>query len=236
MVPVMVRMKAVVAALVLATATVGCNNDRRGTERWATTENTNVKIDWDKVYEAYKQANGPEDLERRINEIYEGDEVISIAVKDNDAKVQVVTGFFDKNGDGAVDEAEKIFTIQREITGDGSGQYQTQGYGPYYGYHSPMMSLVSGMLLGSMISSAFSPRYVPVYTQPYTTSSARRGALHSERSSYRAQNPSRFQGKASSTGRSYGNPGRGSRPSGRPSGGGRFGLRRQRTVRPERIA
>ena len=30
----------------------GCSSDREATERWATTENTNVKIDWDKVNEA----------------------------------------------------------------------------------------------------------------------------------------------------------------------------------------
>ncbi len=81
---------------VLSAGVVGCSSDE-GTERWAATENTNVKIDWDKVNEAYKAAEGPEDLEKRINEIYEGDEVISVHVQDTDAKTQVVTGFFDKN-------------------------------------------------------------------------------------------------------------------------------------------
>jgi len=231
------HMKVLAVTLALAALpAVACTNDR-GNDRWATTENTNVKIDWDKVNEAYKQAEGPADLERRINEIYEGDEVISIAVQDQDAKTQVVTGFFDKNSNGTVEDGEKVFSIQRDVTGEGQAQYQTMGYGPYYGYHSPVMSLVSGMLLGSMISHAFSPTYVPVYTRPYTTNAARRGEIHGERSTYRAANPARFQGKPSGTGRSYGNPGRrtGGSP-GRSVGGGRFGLtRRPGAPRPARL-
>ncbi|MBS1121984.1 MAG: hypothetical protein H6Q90_4212, partial [Deltaproteobacteria bacterium] len=145
--------KSKVLAAILTTTMIlgaGCKSES-GDDRWATTENTNVKIDWDKVNDAYKSAEGPEDLERRINEIYEGDEVISVAVKDEDAKTQVVTGFFDKNQSGSVDEGEKIFTIKRDLTAEGQGQYQTMGYGSYYGYSSPMMSIASGMILGSML-------------------------------------------------------------------------------------
>lgn len=223
------------AGSVIAAGAAGCNSDRSGTDRWATTENTNVQIDWDKVNEAYKLAEGPEDLERRINEIYEGDEVISIAVVDTDAKTQTVTGFFDKNQSGNVDEGEKIFTIQRQITGDGQGQMQTTGYGAYAGYHSPMLSIVTGMMLGSMLSNAFSPRYVPMYTTPYTTSASRAGSIASARQSYRQANPSRFSKPSRTTGRSWGGS-TGRSGGGGFRGGGRFGLARQgRTVRAERL-
>ncbi len=222
----MAKSKLLAAFLSVSLAgSVGACSDREGIDRWATTENTNVDIDWDKVNEAYKTADGPEDLEKKINEIYEGDEIISVSVKDESAKVQVVTGFFDKNKSGAIDEGEKIFTIKRDLTDGDKGQYQTQGYGYYGGYHSPMMSIVSGMVLGSMLSSAFSPRYVPMYTQPYTTSAARASSINGTRSSYRASNPDKFS-KSSRTGRSYGG---GSRPTSRPSsvprsrGGGFFG-------------
>src|SRR5690606_3381510 len=116
------KTKLLVAALALAVpmATTACAPDTERVERWATTENTNVKIDWDKVNQAYRDANGPEDLERRINEIYEGDEIISISVKDEDDKTQLVTGFFDKNKSGNVDEGEQIFTIKREPTAEGA--------------------------------------------------------------------------------------------------------------------
>lgn len=218
------RLMAAVLAGTLLGGTAACMDRKETRDRWATTENTNVKIDWDKVNEAYKAANGPEDLEKRVNEIYEGDEIISVAVHDVDAKTQVVTGFFDKNVDGKVDEPEKIFTIQRTLTGEGTGQYQTQGYGHYAGYHSPMLSIATGMLMGSMMASMFMPSYVPVYTQPYTTNSARHADLRNQRAGYRAANPERFA-KPSRTGRSYGGTSgtRSSPP--RVRGGGRFGGR-----------
>ncbi len=219
------KTKLLAAALALAVpfATTACAPDTDKVERWATTENTNVKIDWDKVNQAYRDANGPEDLEKRINEIYEGDEIISIAVKDENDKTQVVTGFFDKNQSGSVDDGEQIFTIKREPTGEGA-QYQTTGYGAYAGYHSPFFSIASGMLMGAMLSSMFMPTYTPMI---YTTNAARIGALQSHRSSYRAANPQRF-GPRSKSGRSYGGKSTGtSRPSGGGRrGGGGFGVKR----------
>lgn len=234
------KVKLLAAALSLSIVSMGATgcNDDRNTDRWATTENTNVKIDWDKVNEAYKAADGPEDLEKRINEIYEGDEIISISVKDEDDKTQVVTGFFDKNTNGMVDEPEKIFTIKREPTGEGKAQYQTTGYGAYYGYHSPFMGIASGMMLGMMMSNMWSPGYAPMYRGAgYTTSPSRAGAISQSRSSHRAANPTKYQ--RSQSGRSYNRPSSGSRPSGRSGGrmgGGRFGLARAgRTVRPQRL-
>ena len=220
-----------IAALPLGVASVGCNASgpsAERNERWATTENTNVAIDWDKVNEAYKLAEGPEDFERRVNEIYGGSEIISVSVADLDDKTQLVTGFFDKNANGAVDEAEKIFTIRRQLTNESSAQYQTVGYGPYYGYHSPFLSIASGMMMGSMMSRMFTPGYVPMYQQPYTTSGARIAEVHQSRSSYRAANPSQFQ--RSQSGRTYNRPstttrttkGAGASPGFR--GGGKFGV------------
>jgi hypothetical protein len=203
----------------------GCRDDDRGTDRWATTANTNVAIDWNKVNDAYRHANGPEDLEKKLNEIYEGDEVISVHVQDLDDKTQLVTGFFDRDKSGTVEEPEKIFTIRREINA-GKAQYQTQGYGHYAGYHSPMFDIASGMLMGAMLSSVFMPSYVPVYTRPYTTHPQRISSITSARSSYRAQNPTRFS-KPSRSGRTYGGgKSGGSVP--RSRGGSRFGVRRTR--------
>jgi hypothetical protein len=214
-------------SLIAAASGTGCSDDRP--QRWATTENTSVKIDWDKVNQAYKEANGPEDLEKRINEIYEGDEVISVSVKDEDDKTQVVTGFFDKDKDGKVSDAEKIFTIKRDLKGS-EAQYQTHGHGAYYGYTSPMFSIASGMLMGAMLSNMFMPSYAPMYRQPYTTSAARTAQLSQQRSSYRAQNPQRFS-KPSQTGRSYGGTGGGGKAVGGSRGGSRFGVgRRGRAV------
>src|SRR5690606_23625212 len=126
---------------------------------------------------------------------------ISVSVADEGADAQVVTGFFDKNANGAVEDAEKVFTIRREMTSETEGRYQTMGYGPYYGYHSPFLGIASGMMLGSMMSRAFMPGYAPMYTQPYTTSPARAGSIAQSRSAYRAANPSKFQN--SKSGRTY---------------------------------
>lgn len=228
-------MASVLLSAVLGGSMIGCGDERRGNDRWATTENTNVEIDWDKVNEAYKQAEGPADLERRINEIYEGDEIISVHVQDVDDKTQVVTGFFDKNTDGQIADAEKVFTITRKITGEGQAEAHTQGYGYYAGYHSPVMSIMTGMLLGSMVSSMFTPGYAPMYSRAYVTSPQRYSELHSQRSGYRASNPSRFS-KPSQTGRKYGGSTfRGGSP-GRSRGGGRFGIRRAAGApRPTRL-
>jgi hypothetical protein len=201
----------------------GCGSSDEGNERWAATSNTNVKIDWDKVNEAYKAADGPEDLEKRLNEIYEGDEIISVHVQDTDNKTQVVTGFFDKDSSGTVEETEKIFTIRRELK-DGNAQYQTSGHGYYAGYHSPFMGIASGMLMGAMMSSMFMPSYVPVYSRPYTTSQSRVSNIHGTRSSYRAANPARFS-RSSQSGRSYGG-GKSTGGTSRSRGGSRFGVAR----------
>lgn len=220
-----------IATLAIALLPLGaCLSGDKGTERWATTENTNVKIDWDKVNEAYKAADGPDDFEKRVNEIYEGDEVISVSVQDLEGNNQVVTGFFDKDKSGTVEEGEKVFTIKRSVTGEGTGQYQTQGHGAYGYYHSPMMSIFTGMMMGSMLSNAFRPNYVPVYREPYTTPASRVGELRGSRNAYRASNPARFSPRASGSSRSYGS--RPARPfGGGRSGGGRFGIRRREGAR-----
>lgn len=217
------------AATVGAASVTACGGPQ-GNERWVATENTNVEIDWDALNQAYKDAEGPEDFERRVNEIYTGEEIISVSVKDLDDKTQVVTGFFDKDENGEVVEDEKVFTIQRDIVDPNKAQYAISGHGAYGYYHSPMWDIASGMLMGSMLSRMFMPGYSPMYTTPYTTSPAARGALASQRSSYRAANPGKFA--KSSSGRSYGSKGGawgsgGSRSSGGGrSGGGRFGVRR----------
>ncbi|HLL22175.1 MAG TPA: hypothetical protein VK427_08585 [Kofleriaceae bacterium] len=218
------RLLATVLGVSLALGPVACSSsEEESTDRWAATANTNVKIDWDKVNDAYKNAEGPEDLEKRLNEIYEGDEIISVHVQDLDDKTQVVTGFFDKDSSGTVEDPEKIFTIRRELK-DGSAQYQTQGHGHYAGYHSPFFSIASGMLMGAMLSSMFMPSYSPMYRQPYTTSQSRVSGLHNARSSYRAANPDRFQ-RRSQSGRSYGG-GKSTGGTSRSRGGSRFGVRR----------
>jgi hypothetical protein len=228
-----------VLAGALVVAVPACGDSK--TDRWVTTEDARVDIDWDAVGQAYRDAEGPEDFERRVNEIYAGDEVISVAVQDVDASTQEVTGFFDHDEDGRVSDTEKVFTIKREIASENAGNYQIHGAGPYAGYHSPIFDIAAGMLLGSMISRAFMPGYSPVYTQPYVTPPARRGDLVAQRNTYRSQNPDKFRaGQRSRSGREYGRRGGGfgggqAPTRSMPRGGGRFGLTRPVTRRVVRL-
>jgi hypothetical protein len=226
-----------------AVALAGCSRDE-GNERWAATANTTVDIDWDKVQEAYRTAEGPQDFETKVNEIYTGDELISVSVQDKDEKTQEVTGFFDHNSNGQVEDAEKIFVITRGVVNEGQAQYAVQGYGHYGGYHhTSMWDIAGGVMIGSMLANALMPGYRPMYGTPYTTSPTRLGQINSYRSDYRAKNPSRFPARASGSGRTYGNTGRswgsgGSRSTGgRVGGGGRFGVdsRRRREKRVVRL-
>lgn len=225
---------ALTAALALP---VGCNGtSARGNDRWVTTNDTTVDIDWDAVAEAYKTAEGPEDFEKRVNEIYTGPEVVSIGVHDLDAKNQEVTGFFDRNTNGSVEDGEKVFTIRREITGEDEGRYRIEGHNRYGSYRSPFWDVAAGMVVGSMISRAFMPSYRPMYTQPYYTPPQRRSTLASHRDSYRKSDPGKFSkpGTKSRSGRNYGRGGGNfdksrtrttprPRSSPRPRMGGRFG-------------
>ena len=192
----------IVSALAIALAMPACGSGSNTNDRWVATQNSAVDIDWDAIGKAYQEAEGPEDFEQKVNEIYTGDEVISVSVRDEDAKTQIVTGFFDKDNNGQVADAEKIFELRRDIVDESNAQMQFQGYGPYHSYHSPMWNIATGMMMGHMLSRAFSPSYAPMYRQPYTTSVARQQSLTTHRNSYRQANPTRFQQKSKS-GRTY---------------------------------
>lgn len=228
-----VATRPLVAALVAAVTVAGVSGCQQGPsrDRWVVTEDARVDIDWDAINTAYREAEGPEDFERRVNEIYGGDDVISVAVQDLDDRSQVVTGFFDNDGDGRAGESEKVFSIKRDVVGEGAAQYQINGAGHYASYHSPMWDIAAGMMLGSFLSNMFMPGYRAMYMVPYGTSMARRGELMAHRDSYRAANPSKFPSKSSTSGRSYGSRGSawGSGGSGSSSGsrrrGGGFGTR-----------
>jgi hypothetical protein len=225
------RVWGVAIATAIVASVPACGSGSTGQDRWVVTENAAVEIDWDAISVAYREAEGPEDFERRVNEIYMGDEVISVAVRDVDAKTQEVSGFFDRNTNGKEEDGEKVFSIRRDIVSDQEAQVQIQGYGSYAGYHSPIFPIMTGMMLGSMMSRAFSPGYVPMYTTPYVTNPSRYNAIAANRSAYRQANPDKVSAaKASKSGRAYGSKGNGfgggrATPSRAPRsrGGARFG-------------
>src|SRR4051794_4039304 len=98
------------AKLLAAALAVSACGSQSESERWpdsatlARSDHTTVYIDFDKINEAYRTASGPDDFKQRVNEIYGGKEVISIAIDDHAAPVQIVTAFVDRNKNEAVDD------------------------------------------------------------------------------------------------------------------------------------
>lgn len=150
-------------------------------QAWGTGDygkSSGLKLDVDAVQKAFQEASGPEDFEKRINEIYTGSEVLSIFVESPSETKQNVTIYIDNQPqDGQMQEAEKVITFNRNIdSGNKQAQYNMTGYGPY-GYYSTTSPLTY-MLAGMMISSWLMPR-------PYYTPVSRVSSLRQQRNSYR---------------------------------------------------
>src|SRR6476620_3086803 len=106
-----VKARLVASVLACAVPIAGCasSQSENVVEPWQETPvpeegagTTSAKIDFDAVNKAYQSASSPEDFEQKVNEIYTGDEIISVAVQDQDSQTQLVTGFIDKNQNGVV--------------------------------------------------------------------------------------------------------------------------------------
>ena len=83
--------------------------------------------------EAYRDASGPGDFEKKVNALYDGSEAISVYIQDSGPKTQNVIGYFDNNEDGKVSEDEKVFSINRVLDGE-NANYAAQGYNSYSGF------------------------------------------------------------------------------------------------------
>lgn len=150
---------------------------------WVETDGAAGRINLDDVQQAYRDAYGEggfnvQQFEQRVNEIYEGDNLVLIqGVRDGDT--YTVTGWEDLNTDQQVVDGQddKLFTITQELK-DGGG-YTTQGYGAngYYNSFSPFGGFFTGLLIGNLLSGGFGGGYV--------TPASRYDDLRSSRASYR---------------------------------------------------
>jgi hypothetical protein len=150
---------------------------------WVESDGANGLINLDDVQQAYRDAYSAEGFnvetfEKRVNEIFEGDNVVLVEVQ-RDGDNAMISGWEDLNGDKALDQAadDKLFTITQELK-DG-GTYTTQGHGANGYYHSsnPFGGFFTGLLIGNLLSGGFGNRYV--------TPSARYDDLSASRSAYR---------------------------------------------------
>jgi uncharacterized membrane protein YgcG len=219
----------IISLLGILIVALGCSN--KSSDRWVTTENTMIEMDWDKLMEAYRTADGPTDFEEKANEVYPGSEIIRISVQDKDARNQEVIGFIDANSDGKVQEKERVFSINRTIGDEyNRANYSVNGYGHYSHYHhTGMWDIAGGVIVGSMIANAMRPNYSPRYSRPYVTPQSRVSTLRTHRDTFRKNNPSFKTGRSGGTwgGRS-GSSSSTRRSGSSSSGGSSYGIRQRR--------
>ena len=150
-------------------------------DEWAATDGAAGRINLDEVQKAFKKSGSPTEFERRVNEIYEGDQVILIR-SSQDGEALVLEGFEDLNKNGTIDDTDDdvLFSIVKqnnnhELRGHGANGYYRSSFGP-------------GNFLFTylIISSLTGPRY-------YSTPRSRAGTIRTNRTNYRGSSGYRTQ-------------------------------------------
>lgn len=168
-----------VALLAISISLGGCSSHSNRVEHYrsrsAQVEGESAKINLDEVQKAFWESKGKDskdfdgwmqNFEKRVNEIYDGNDVVSIDATRENGKL-VVTGYIDKlKQEGYKPGDEKLFSIEQ--TGDPVNNevpYTVNtGYGtPYYvGHHSLLDSpIVQYMLLSHMMGGWGGRYYTP---------------------------------------------------------------------------
>lgn len=151
--------------------------------QWVETDGAAGRINLDDVQQAYRDAYSDKgfevsQFEQRVNEIYEGDNLVLIKVDRQGDQEVVVSGWEDLNADRRLDESQddKLFSITQELRD--SGNYTTQGHGAngYYHQSSPFSGFLPGLFLGYLLSGG---------RNSYVTPFNRYDTIYAGRSSYR---------------------------------------------------
>lgn len=163
----------------ISTSFYNCGGDSN--EEWASGDSARaneLNLNVDDVQKAFKEAKGPEDFEKRVNQIYTGDEIISIYVAKAEQGKQLVTLYIDKDPkDGQVQDKEKILDLSRIVDDNKKeARLYTHGYGPYgyYTGYSPLTYMATGALMYWALS------------RPYYTPVSRYSTIRTNRSAYRS--------------------------------------------------
>ena len=149
-------------------------------EDWAATDGAAGRINLDEVQEAFKKSDSPTEFERRVNEIYEGDNLVLIR-SSRDGDRLLLEGFEDLNGNGAIEDSDDdpLFSIEKggntnELRGHGANGYYRSSFGG------------GDFLFTYLLLSSLGPR-------GYYTTPARAGTLRSGRANYRGASAYRSQ-------------------------------------------
>ena len=150
-------------------------------EQWAETSGKAGQINLEAVENAMKDSSDVSEFEKKVNEIYTGDEMVLIEVK-NEGTEQLVSGYADLNNNLEIDynSDDKLFTFRRWMEGNNT-RYSMRGYGvnSYYYRPYPMSNMLGTYLLVSALTR-------PMYRSPiYHTTVIQRQATRQYRSNYR---------------------------------------------------
>ena len=103
-------------------------------EDWAATDGAAGRINLDEVQKAFKDSGSATEFEKRVNEIYEGDEIVLIKAK-QDGDSTTLEGWEDLNKSKEIDDQDDLlFTIvenndKHEMRGHGSNGYYRSNFG-----------------------------------------------------------------------------------------------------------
>ena len=119
---------------------IGCGGKTSRQQNWIATDGATGRINLDAVKDALETSKDMSEFEKRVNEIYEGDNLILIRVEEKGAQ-KIISGFEDLNQSNAIEEAkdDKLFSItvkekDYEFRGYGTNDYYYYrgGYSDYY--------------------------------------------------------------------------------------------------------
>jgi len=159
-------------------------SDRK--EQWAETSGKAGQINLEEVEKAMEKSKDVTEFEKRVNEIYTGDEMVLIEVE-NKGQEQLVSGYSDLNDNLKIDHDsdDKLFTFRKWFEGD-KPRYEMRGYGVNSYYHHPYPAGTNLLTTYLLVSALTRPRYM---TPVYHTTVVERQATRQHRTNYR-QTPS----------------------------------------------
>ncbi|MBU6428009.1 MAG: hypothetical protein KGR26_03280 [Cyanobacteria bacterium REEB65] len=153
------------------------------------------KINLDEVHRAFYETAGSdfnswmENFEKRVNEIYQGNDVVQVAADKNGNMIRV-TGYIDRNGQPGYQPGADETLFQLQQTGPANGSqgfpYTMTGYNgsPYYQGYPPSMYYHHGLLDNPFVQ-LFVLSHLLTPSWHYYTPPARMTVLHHYVASYR---------------------------------------------------
>ena len=110
---------------------IGCGGKVSRQQDWMATDGATGRINLDAVKDALETSKDLSEFEKRVNEIYEGDNLVLIRVEEKGTQ-KIISGFEDLNQSNAIEEAkdDKLFSITVD-----EEKYEVYGHGTNHDYY-----------------------------------------------------------------------------------------------------